>query len=211
LSDEAGVSIRLFLVDDHPAVREGLRLLLEQHGMEVCGEASDVAGTLAAIAGTAPDLAVVDLSLGEDSGLDLLRALGRLLPSVPLLVYSMHEDAFHVQQAFAAGARGYVTKREISTQLADAVFEVLPGRRCTSPRARAALAESSSGGQNTRALSPRELVVYRLLGRGYSSHAIAVELGVSRHTVDSYFVRILEKLDAPGMEALRRRAISEKD
>jgi DNA-binding NarL/FixJ family response regulator len=211
MSEVLATAARLFMVDDHPGVREGLRLLLEQQGMVVCGEAGDAAATLAALPEAAPDLVILDLSLGEDSGLTLLRAVARLLPAVPILVYSMHEDAFHVQQALAAGAQGYVTKREISSQFLLAIDQLLQGRQHTSPRARQALDNLPAEARPAKVLSPRELFVYRLLGLGYSTHAIAVELEVSRHTVDSYFGRILEKLDLPGMEALRRRAISERD
>lgn len=136
----AGRATRVFLVDDHPAVREGLRLLLRQAGIDVCGEAADAAGALGAVRDAAPDLVMVDLSLGEESGLPLLRALGGAAPGVPLLVHSMHEDPFHVQQALAAGAAGYVTKREVASLLAHAIGELLEGRQYTSPRAAQALA-----------------------------------------------------------------------
>jgi DNA-binding NarL/FixJ family response regulator len=198
------------MVDDHPAVREGLRLLLEHEGIEICGEAGDVAGTLSLIRTAAPDIVMVDLSLGGESGLVLLRALAGLAPVVPLLVYSMHEDSFHVQQAIAAGAAGYVTKREVSAVLTLAVGELLAGRRYTSPRAQAALATGPAPPHGGEPLSARELEVYRLLGEGYAAHAIAEELGVSPRTVDSYFARILEKLHLRGMEALRRRAVADR-
>jgi DNA-binding NarL/FixJ family response regulator len=121
----------------------------------------------------------------------------------------MHEDTFHVQQALAAGASDYVTKREISSLLILAIGELPAERRYTSPRAEKALQVLPPGGRTATVLNPRELLVYKLLGEGYSTHAIAEELGVSRRTVDSYFVRILEKLDAPGTEALRRRAVAD--
>jgi two-component system, NarL family, invasion response regulator UvrY len=207
----SGAPVRLFMVDDHPGVREGLRLLLEQHGFVICGEAEDITTTLTAISAAAPDLVMVDLSLGNESGLTLLRAVARLLPGVPLLVYSMHEDAFHVQQALAAGALGYVTKREISSLLIRAIEELLAGRRYSSPRAQQALEALPAERREAQPLSPRELLVYELLGEGYSTRAIAEELGVSRRTVDSYFVRILEKVDSPGVEALRRRAVAGRE
>jgi DNA-binding NarL/FixJ family response regulator len=201
--------VRVFLVDDHPAVREGLRLLLEQQGIAICGEAGDAGAALAAIPATAPDLVMVDLSLGPESGLELLRALSVRARSVPLLVYSMHEDPFHVQQAFANGALGYVTKREVSALLVLAIGELLAGRRFASPRALAQLGAAPDG-RAFEPLSTRELEVYTLLGEGYGALAIAEELDVSRRTVDSYFSRILEKLGVPGMEALRRRAVTDR-
>jgi DNA-binding NarL/FixJ family response regulator len=206
----SGAGIRLFMVDDHPAVREGLRLLLEQHGVVICGEAGDATTALAGIPAASPDLVMVDLSLGTESGLPLLRALAGALPRVPLLVYSMHEDAFHVEQAFAAGASGYVTKREISALLTLAIGELLAGRRYSSPRVQEVLGSAPSEPTKVEPLSPRELLVYRLLGEGYGAPAIAGELGVTRRTVDSYFARILEKFHVHGMEALRRRAVADR-
>lgn len=211
MRDRPGAAARLFLVDDHPVVREGLRLLLEQQGFMICGEAGDATTALAAIPDTSPDLVMVDLSLGTESGLALLRGLAGLLPRVPRLVYSMHEDSFHIQQAFAAGASGYVTKREVSALLTQAVGELIAGRRYASPRAEAVLGTVTADVRQAEPLSPRELEVYRLLGEGYSTPGIADELGVSRRTVDSYFARILEKLHLHGMEALRRRAAADRD
>lgn len=202
--------IRLFMVDDHPAVRQGLRLLLAQEGMAVCGEAGDSATALASLPASSPDLVMVDLSLGKESGLALLRGLATAVPGVPLLIYSMHEDAFHVRQAFAAGAHGYVTKRELTEVLTEAISELLAGRSFRSPRVLEALEASPAGGQDPEPLSPRELQVYKFLGEGYAAPAIAEELGVSRRTVDSYFARILEKLNARGMEELRRRAAADR-
>ena len=210
MSARSGAAARLFMVDDHPAVREGLRLLLEQQGLVVCGEAGDVAAALAAIPEATPDLVMVDLSLGSDSGFTLLRWLAARHPLLPLLVYSMHEDPFHVQQAFAAGAAGYVSKREISSLLAVAVGELLAGRRYASPTAAEALRALPAGGRADEPLSPRELLVYHLLGDGFGPQAIAEQLSVSRRTVDSYFARLLEKLGCPGMEALRRRAAADR-
>jgi len=210
VTDRPGAEVRLFMVDDHPAVREGLRLLLEQQGIAICGEAGNAATALAAVGPASPDLVMVDLSLGEESGLALLRSLAALVPRVPLLVYSMHEDAFHVRQAFVAGASGYVTKREISALLTAAIGELLAGRRYASPRAQSVLGPAAAGATASDPLSPREFEVYTLLGSGFSAQAIATELGVSRRTVDSYFARILGKLHVAGMEALRRRATADR-
>jgi DNA-binding NarL/FixJ family response regulator len=210
VTDARLAGVRLFLVDDHPAMREGLRLLLELQGIVVCGEAGDASTALRTVAAAAPDLVLVDLSLGQESGLTLVCALPGLVPGVPLLVYSMHEDSFHVQQAFSAGASGYVTKREVTALLAEAIRELLDGRRFASPRVAEVLEAQAAEGGRVEPLSPRELQVYRLLGEGYSTPAIAQRLGVSRRTVDAYFARILDKLEVPGMEALRRRAVANR-
>lgn len=195
---------RLFLVDDHPALREGLRLFLEHHGFEICGEAGDASSALATIPLAAPELVVVDLSLGGESGLTLLRVLADRRPPLPLLVYSMHEDPFRVRQALAAGASGYVAKREASTHLTRAVEELLSGRSYLSPAVEEALAGEAGEARAAEPLSPRELLIYSLLAQGWGTPAIAGRLGVSRRTVESYYTRILAKLGLPGMEALRR-------
>ncbi len=206
MSGDGPAPIRLFMVDDHPAVRQGLRLLLEQEGIVICGEAGDTATALEEIPAASPDLVMVDLSLGKESGLDLLRSLASLVLGVPLLVYSMHEDSFHIGQAFSAGASGYVTKREVSSVLTRAIGELLAGQPYMSPRAEAALGAVPARENASESLSQRELQVYRCLGEGYTTTGIAEELGVSRRTVDSYYARILEKLGVRGMEELRRRA-----
>ena len=126
--------IRVYLVEDHPAVRQGLRLMLELDGMHVCGEAEDARTALTEIQVAAPDLVMVDLSLGEDSGLDLIRALAQRWPELPTLAYSMFEDTLHVKRAFGAGARAYVTKREAPEILVQAIQECLAGRTFASPR-----------------------------------------------------------------------------
>ncbi len=203
-------SVRLFMVDDHPAVRQGLRLLLEQEGMSICGEASDASSALEDIARTAPDVVMVDLSLGRESGLDILRTLKDAGCRSPLLVYSMHEDAFHIQQALASGAFGYVTKRELPGVLTLAIRKVLTGEQYLSPKSRSVL-ETVSRGTGGMALSDRELKVYQYLGRGYSTVGIAQELGVSRRTVDTYYVRIMSKLRLHGMDELRRHAVANRE
>ena len=205
-----GRAPRVFLVDDHPGVRVGLRLLLAQAGIAVCGEADGPAGALGGVREAAPDLVVVDLSLGEESGLSLLRTLDGVLPGVPLLVYSMHEDPFHVQQAMSAGASGYVTKREVAELLVHAVGELAAERPYMSPRAAQAPHAAPPSAVPPEPLSTRELEVYGFLGRGYSTLAIAGELGVSQRTVGSYYARILKKLGVAGMEALRRRAAMDR-
>jgi DNA-binding NarL/FixJ family response regulator len=133
-------AIRVLLVDDHPAVRQGLALLLADEGFAVCGEAGSCADALTGLEKDRVDVAIVDLSLDGEDGAALVADLRRL--GVPALVYSMHNDPRHVGGAFAAGALGYVTKREFHGVLVQAVREVAAGRRFVSPCAAAALAEA---------------------------------------------------------------------
>jgi DNA-binding NarL/FixJ family response regulator len=200
--------IRVLLVDDHPAVRQGLAFLLTPEGVEVCAEAGGRADALARLEDRPPDLAIVDLSLDGEDGLTLIADLHER--AVPVLVYSMHNDASRVGSAFAAGALGYVTKREFHGVLVQAVREVAAGRRFVSPKAATALAESLAGAPPVGAidkLSPHERKVFKLLGRGEGTFEIAASLHVSTHTVESYYKRIKVKLSLSGMHELRRNAI----
>ncbi len=200
--------LRILVVDDHPAVREGLAILVSSQGMEVCAEAGTRIEALARVKESRPDLAIVDLSLEREDGLLLianLRAGG-----VPVLVYSMHNDLQHVEGAFAAGALGYVTKSEFRGVLAEAIHKVRAGRRFVSPRAAVTLAERLAGsqaGDTATALSAKEQEVYDMLGRGEGTFEIAAAMGISTHTVESYYARIQLKLGLEGMYKLRRHAI----
>lgn len=192
---------RLFLVDDHPLVRAALAQLLAGAGFDPAGQAGTPAEALAHPALAACRLAVVDLALGEEGGIDLIRKLRAR--GMAVLVYSMHEESHVIRRALEAGAGGYVTKREAAESLADAIRSVMAGKRCLSPRAEAALqAETPLG-----ALSGQQQLIYRLLGQGAANEDIARSLGISVRTLESYCVRIMDKLGAQGIKELRRRAI----
>lgn len=201
--------IRVLLVDDHPAVRQGLALLLSAEGISVCAEAEKRTEALAQVKDQRPDVAIVDLSLdaGEDS-LALIADLHAL--GVPVLVYSMHGDGRRVGRALAAGALGYVTKRSFHNVLVLGIREVAAGRRFVSREAGAALADNLAEDPPVDALgklSANELKVYELLGQGEGAYEIAAALHVSTRTVESYYERIKVKLDLKGMHELRRHAI----
>ena len=142
--------LRVLILDDHPAVRQGLELLLATEGIKVCAEAGGYAQALARVSDHQPDVVLVDLSLSGKDCFAFLRDLHRL--ALPFLVYSMHEEGRWVSGAFAAGALGYVTKREAHGVLAEAIRQVAVGRRFVSPRAAIALAEQAACGQTNAAL-----------------------------------------------------------
>lgn len=200
--------IRIVIADDHPAVCQGLKLLLELESITVCAQASGRTEALFCVKEHRPTLVLVDLSLGDDNGIVLVEDLCRL--AVPSLVYSMHEDAHHVEAALAAGALGYVTKREVHRMLVQAIREAVAGRRFISPRAGVALADRIEG-ERSKAVKPelsgQEQKVYRFLGRGEGTLQIASRLNISARTVESYYSRILVKLDLETMHELRRHAI----
>lgn len=192
---------RIFLVDDHPLVRAALAQLLAGAGFQPDGQAGGSAETLAHPALAASQLVVVDLALGEESGIELIKKLRAR--GLAVLVYSMHEGSTVIRRALDAGAGGYVTKREAAESLAAAIRAVLAGSRYLSPRAEAALRELTP----LDGLSGQQQQIYRLLGQGASNEDIARQLGISVRTLESYCVRIMDKLGLQGVKEMRRRAI----
>ena len=206
-SPAPGAPARILVVEDHPLVRQGIRALLELEGLTVCGEADDCAGASILLARTRPDLLLLDLSLGEGSALDLVRQLDG---SLPVLIYSMHEDWLHVRQALLAGADAYVTKRESSGILLAAVRTLLAGGLYTSPRASRAM-DDLDPDMDLAALerfSPQELTIFRLLGSGLGASTVAERLELSRKTVETYCGRMQIKMNLPGMRELRILALA---
>jgi DNA-binding NarL/FixJ family response regulator len=127
--------VKVFLVDDHALVREHLTALLQAEAdLEVCGEAADAPGALALIRQSKPDLVILDISLKRSNGLDLLKALKSFCPSLAVLVLSMHEETCYVERAFRAGAMGYITKAEATTDILPAIRQVLGGHGYLSAR-----------------------------------------------------------------------------
>lgn len=208
MSDRAARAARIFIIDDHPVVRQGLRLLFTQASHIVCGDAECGSEVRERIADCGADVAILDLSLGDESGLDVIgdiRAAG-----AAVLVYSMHEDATAIEQAFAAGASGYVSKRENEDILLQAVSDLLAGRRHVSQRAASSLAKRPPPPADPdvrQRLSERESAILSRLGQGDSNTDIAAALSISVRTVETYCQRLAAKLDLDGMKALRRYAI----
>lgn len=199
-------SVRVLLVEDHPVVRLGLHQLMEREGHEVCGEAATFAEAEAALRAGAPELVVIDLCLGPESGMELLQNLALKHPTLVLLVYSGLEDAIHIERALAAGARGYVTKGESFAVLGAAIRECLAGECYLSPKVRRSLLQSPYVRELLASLSPQELDVYRLLGQGVATREIAARMDLSPRTVESYLARIQIKLGLTGMKELKKQA-----
>lgn len=194
-------AIRVFLVDDHPLVRDWLKSLLEiEQDFIVIGEADEPTAAIAAMTADPPDIAVVDLSLKRGSGLDVIKALQTRAPGIRSLVLSMHEGISDVERALRAGARGYVMKGESSNQIVPAIRCVHAGKLYATPEVLAKLAErmtrTSAGGvaQVSDLLSDREMHVFRRIGEGHTTRRIADELNVSQKTIQTYCARIKEKI-----------------
>jgi DNA-binding NarL/FixJ family response regulator len=207
---------RVFLVDDHPLVREWLtNLINQQPDLQVCGEAENVTDALRDIAATKPDLAVIDITLNAASGLELVKDLCIQHPSVASLVLSMHEEELYAERAMRAGARGYVRKRETSKNILAAVRHVLEGGIYISQKLSNSMAQKFLKGQEAVGvaqsrvgqLSDRELEIFQLLGKGRSTSEISDELHLSLKTVQAYSVRAKEKLGLTTAAELLREAI----
>lgn len=199
----------LFLIDDHPLVCAGLVTVMKQAGHVIAGVAGDVEMALLDPGFAACQVVVLDLSLGGD---DATKQMPRLLgPGRRVLACSMHEEAVRIRRAFAAGATGYVTKRETAQYLLEAVAKVAAGERYVSPRVQAALLADCPQEPNATdcsRLSDREREVFALLGEGAGPEEIARRLFISSRTVESYHIRIGEKLGVSGTRELRRLAIA---
>jgi DNA-binding NarL/FixJ family response regulator len=207
---------RIFVVDDHPLVREWLaNLINQQPDLEVCGEAENAADALRGIAATKPELAVIDITLNAASGLELIKDIRIQHPSVAPLVLSMHEEELYAERAMRAGARGYVRKRETSKNILAAMQRVLEGGIYVSQKLSNAMAlkflegHEAAGVAQSRVgqLSDRELEVFQLLGQGRSTSQIADQLHLSLKTVQAYCVRAKEKLGLTTATELLREAI----
>jgi DNA-binding NarL/FixJ family response regulator len=212
--DTASQSKSVFLVDDHPLVREWLtNLINQQSGLRVCGEAESGPQAREQILELKPDVAVVDIALKDSSGIELIKDLKQSCPEVAVLVLSMHEDSHYAERALRAGARGYIMKRETATKVIMAIRQVLAGKLYMSESLAAAMAaqfvtgKALATGSLVEQLSDRELEVFELLGDGRGTRQISEALGVSIKTVQAYCARIKEKLNVASATELVREAV----
>ena len=202
---------RIFVVDDHPVVRDGLRGLIEQeHDLVVCGESGEAAGALTGIQAAQPDLILVDLSLQEGSGMELLKDLAVQHPSLPVLILSMHDEMIYAERALRAGARGYVMKGSTSQQVITAIRRVLSGKVFISDGVMSSIATKLGRPKSDRPpihrLSDRELQVFEFLGQGLSTSEIAERMHLSVKTVQVYFARLKDKFGVAKAKELLREA-----
>lgn len=205
---------RILIVDDHPLVRERLaEVLHREHDLMVCGEAEDHERALEAVEHSHPDLVIVDLSLKNSHGLDLIRDLHASHPELATLVVSMHDEALHAERVVRAGARGYITKQEATRKIMVAIRTVLGGNVYLSEQMSQRLA-STIAGQPRRAprtaldqLTDREVRVLEFIGQGYGTRQIADHLHLGMSTVETYRARIKEKLRLKDASELLQFAI----
>ena len=209
---------RVFIVDDHPLVREGLTNLINgQDDLVVCGDAKDSAGVIRGFTKAQPDIAVIDISLENESGLELIKRLHQQFSHVALIVLSMHDEALYAERSLRAGARGYVMKHETSKSVLASIRRVLEGGVYVSERIINRMALRLGGSREPLAKSPverlsdRELEIFRLLGQGRTPSQIAGDLNLSLKTVQAYCARAKEKFDVTSLNELLRAAIQWDD
>ncbi|MGA2368622.1 MAG: response regulator transcription factor [Dehalococcoidia bacterium] len=206
---------RILIVDDHPIFRHGLIQLIEQEDdLEVCGEAENYHGAWEAIGNLKPDMIIVDITLKDLSGIDLIKEVHKQHKGIPMLVISMHDESLYAERAFRAGAKGYIMKQEASGLVVQAIHQVLRGGFYASgnvtERILARFIEGSkeSAESPLKELTDREIEVFTLIGQGFSVSEIGQRLHVSVKTIGTYRERIKEKLKLKNATELLRYALN---
>jgi DNA-binding NarL/FixJ family response regulator len=209
------VTVRVYLVDDHPIVRLGFaQLLTAEPDLIVCGEGGDPRAALDALATSRPDVVVADISLGAANGIELVREIKERAPQVAVLVVSMHDELLYAERALRAGASGYVMKHEATDSIVRAIRTVASGSIFVSEAVSSRLLHRFvAGGAEAAASSPvaalsdRELHVLELMGRGLGTREIGEQLHISIKTVESYRARLKEKMNLRSGTELVRFAV----
>jgi DNA-binding NarL/FixJ family response regulator len=202
----------VLIVDDHPVVREGLAMQIgAQPDLEVCGEAEDVPSALAILNSARPDVAIVDISLKNSNGIDLIRRIKERNDRIRILVWSMYPESLFAERALRAGAQGYLHKGQATSHLLDAIRSVLAGKVYVSGEFSERLLSGVVGVKASERspierLSVRELQAFELMGQGLNTESIATRMRVSPKTVETYRARIKEKLDLSNVTELIQRA-----
>lgn len=205
---------RVMLVDDHPMTREGLAAIINrQTDLEVCCEASNPAEAMSALSKLKPELLVTDMTMPGRSGVEFLKDVHAMMPALPMLVLSMHDELLYAERALRAGARGYVMKDAGSAKLLEVIRLVLSGQSYVSPQMSARLLDALTGHRPRGSSSPieklsdREFEVFRLLGTGKTTKEIAQALHLSPKTVDVHRGHIKEKLQLRDATSLLHHAV----
>lgn len=187
---------RVLIVDDHPVVRQGIKLMIEaEHDLTICGEAQTEQQARRLVRELRPDALLVDLSLAEGDGFNVVRDVHAHFPATRVLVLSMHDEAIYAERLLAEGASGYIMKQAATDQLVTALRTVLRGERFVSDSLKRSLEtrHEVEGGPSSR-LSGRELQVISLIGRGLGTREIADSLSLSVKTVETHRLTIKRKL-----------------
>lgn len=198
---------KVLIVDDHPIIRQGLgKLVNDQNDLETCAEAQNIGEALTILAECDVQIAVVDLSLGSESGLELIKSIKAHKPDLPVLVLSMHDESIYAERAMRAGAMGYIMKSESFDRILEAIRRVLNGEISVSNDLAAKMLQSYVRGGGSASdcpsdlLSDRELEVFTLVGRGLATRQIAHAMHLSVKTVETYREKIKAKLGLNAVE-----------
>ena len=209
-----GAARKILLVDDHPILRQGISQIIEDEpDLVVVGEAGDVETAMRLAEREQPDLAIVDITLKEGNGIDLIRQLLGKFPKLPILVLSMFNESFYAERAFRAGAKGYVAKGEPCSQILQGIRDVLGGEIFISEKLAAKMVDKLVGGRrdgerrSIDRLSEREFQVFEMIGQGMHTRDIAGKLNLSVKTVDAHRENIKGKLKLRNATELLKTAI----
>jgi len=202
---------KILIVDDHPMVREGLSIhIATQGGMEVCGEAEDPQGAMSKIQSTHPDLVIVDISLKQGNGIDLIHRIRDKYEDMPILVWSMYPESLYAERALRAGANGYLNKDRATREVLEAIRSVLAGKVYVSGDFTESMLKQVVAGRGRHStvenLSERELEAFEMMGHGMTTDAIAAKMNVSSKMVETYRARIKQKLGLRNATQLVQRA-----
>lgn len=210
----ANAAYKILIVDDHPILRKGLAQLIEQQNdLSICGQFEEADAAFAALGQLKPDLALVDLSLKDSSGVELLKNIRASYPKLLVLVLSMHDESLYAERVLRAGASGYIMKQEASEKVLQAIRKVLAGEIFLSEKMSAKFMHQLVGGRSAAGrsfmdrLSDRELEVFGLIGEGRGTREIAEQLHLSVKTIESHRAHIKEKLNLKNATELVHRAI----
>jgi len=205
---------RVFIVDDHPLICEGLtRYINQQPDLAACGQAMSRHTALKAIIESKPDVVIVDITLKSDSGMDLIKDLSLRSSKSCILVLSMHEESLYAERALQAGAKGYIMKQEPLKEVLRAIRRILEGEIYLSEKMGAKMLHRIADNQpgtstlSVGQLSNRELQVFQFIGQGHGTRQIAEELHISAKTVESYRAHIKLKLDLKNAHELTQHAV----
>lgn len=205
---------RVLIVDDHPIVRQGLaELINHESDLAVCGQAEDAHEAIKAIRELDPDMAIIDISLKETSGLELMKDIHAQYPNMPVLALSMHDENLYAERALRAGAMGYVMKQEATENVIAAIRKILGGEIYVSSRMAGRMVRKLVTGQTETStsqidsLSDRELEVFHLIGKGHGTRQISERLHLSVKTIETYRAHIKEKLNLADAAELLQHAI----
>ena len=213
-SESGKEKTKIIIVDDHPIIRKGLSDLINQEkDLAVCGQAEDAHEGLQAIKTLNPDMVVVDISLKETSGIELIKDIKTQYPHLPVLALSMHDESLYAERALRAGAKGYIMKAEATEKVITAIHKVMSGELYVSDRMAAKMVRKLVGSGPAIGTSPidrlsdRELEVFLLIGQGRGTRQIAEKLHLSIKTIETYRAHMKEKLNLENAAELLQYAI----